>query len=317
MLDTARQVIRHEAQAVASLADKIDASFLKAIDIIRECKGRVIITGMGKSGLIGRKIAATFNSTGTPSFFLHPAEGMHGDIGLVTRSDVVLALSKSGDTTELMPILKVFERLGVPLISITGNPSSTLAEKSDVVLDVSVDGEAGSNNLIPTSSTTAAMVMGDALAIVLLNLQNFSNDDLALLHTGGEIGRLLLKVMDLMHTGDEIPMVTENIPVYRAVLEITSKMLGFTTVVDPEGKLVGVFTDGDLRRTIEQGKDIKNTLIKEVFTPKPKTVHKEAIAEKAVHIMEFHRITSLVIVDNQGRPEGVIHLHDLLKANII
>ncbi len=317
MRNIAKDVIRKEAEAIISLIDKINESFENAIELIRNCKGRLIITGMGKSGLIGKKIAATFNSVGTPSFFLHPAEGIHGDLGLVTKDDVVLALSKSGGTDELLSLLKVFKRLGTPIISITGDINSPLAQKSEVVLDVSVDKEAGLNELIPTSSATAAMVMGDALAMVLLKLHNFSDEDLAFLHPGGEIGRRLLKVRDLMHTGDEIPKVSANTPIYNAVLEITTKRLGFTVVTDSDGKLIGVYTDGDLRRTIKQGKDIKNTSIDKVMSPNPKTISKDAIADKAVHIMESYSITSLVIVDDYGKPEGVIHLHDLLKAKIV
>lgn len=317
MINTAKEVIRRESEAIASLIDKIGESFEKAVELIHNCKERVIVTGMGKSGLIGKKIAATFNSTGTPSFFLHPVEGIHGDLGLVTRDDVVLALSKSGDTEELEPIIRVFERLGVPIISITGNPSSSLAEKSDIVLDVSVNGEAGSNDLIPTSSSTAAMVMGDALAVVLLEMRNFSNEDLALLHPGGEIGRKLIKVKDLMHTGEQIPVISEGTKLYTAIIEMTSKRFGFTLVVDASGKFIGIYTDGDLRRTIEQKKDISSITIEEVMTRKAKIISKEAIAEKAVHIMESHNITSLVTIDSKGKPEGVIHLHDLLKAKIV
>lgn len=317
LIEAARSVIKSEATAVASLVDKIGAPFGEAVDLIRGCRGRVIVTGIGKSGLIGKKIAATFNSTGTPSFFLHPAEGMHGDLGLVTRDDVVLALSKSGDTREIEQILIVFERLGVPIISITGNISSPLAEKSNVVLDASVECEAGPNNLIPTSSATAAMVMGDALAIVLLTLRGFSNEDLAVLHPGGEIGRKLLKVRELMHTGGEIPMVYGETPLNLAILEMTSKRLGFTTVVDSNGKLTGIYTDGDLRRTIESGRNVGSIKVEEVMTRGPKTISREAIAEKAIHFMEEYNITSLVITDNDGRPEGVIHLHDLLKAKIV
>ncbi len=317
MLDIARQVIKHESQAIAALVDKLDSSFERAIELMRNCQGRIIVTGMGKSGLIGRKIAATLNSTGTPAFFLHPAESVHGDFGLVRRGDVALALSKSGDTAELAQVLIMFKRLGVPIISMTGNLSSPLARKSDAVLDVSTNGEAGPNDLIPTSSAAAAMVMGDALAIVLLNLRGFDNDDLAFLHPGGEIGKRLLKVADIMHTGSDIPVVADRTPISQTILEITLKRLGFTTIVDSDGKLVGVYTDGDLRRTIEQAKDMRNTPICDVMTRNPKTISKNSIAEKAVHVMETHKITSLVIVDGENKPEGVIHLHDLLAAKVV
>ncbi|MCP4632306.1 MAG: KpsF/GutQ family sugar-phosphate isomerase [candidate division Zixibacteria bacterium] len=317
LINTAREVIRRESEAIASLIDKIGESFEEAVNIILKCNGRVIVTGMGKSGLIGKKIAATFNSTGTPSFFLHPAEGLHGDIGLVTRDDVVLALSKSGGTEELAQLLRVFKRLGVPIISITGNINSSLAQKSDVILDASVDNEASSNNLIPTSSATAAMVMGDAIAVVLLESKNFSNDDFALLHPGGEIGRRLLKVEDLMQTGDNIPIVEESTPISDAIIEITSKRLGFTTVVDKNRRFVGIYTDGDLRRTIEKKLDVNSTQVGKVMTSNPKTIQRHEIAEKAIHIMESHNITSLVIIEEEFRLEGVIHLHDLLRAQVV
>ncbi|MBD3170456.1 MAG: KpsF/GutQ family sugar-phosphate isomerase [candidate division Zixibacteria bacterium] len=317
LIRIAHEVINRECEAIDSLAGKIGDSFVQAVEVILKCEGRVIVTGMGKSGLIGKKIAATFNSTGTPSFFLHPAEGLHGDIGLVISDDVVLALSKSGDTEEVAALLTIFERLGVPIISITGNPTSPLADKSDVVLDVSVQAEAGPSNLIPTSSSTAAMVMGHALAIALLEMRNFSEEDFALLHPGGDIGRRLLKVKELMHTGADIPVVGINTNLSEAIIEMTSKRLGFTAVADDDGRLAGVYTDGDLRRTIENNIDVGKTVINEVMTRNPKTIDGEAIAEKAVHIMESYNITSLMIIDKAGKIEGVIHLHDLLKAKIV
>jgi arabinose-5-phosphate isomerase len=257
MQEKAKEVIRKEAKAIAHLEKKIDEQFSRAVELCLKCKGRVIVTGIGKSGIIGRKIAATLSSTGTPAFFLHPTEGTHGDVGMVRKNDVVIAISKSGETDEVYQLVPLFKRVGVPIITLTGNTKSPLAEKSDVVIDVSVDEEACPYDLVPTSSTTAALVMGDALAIALLEERNFSSEDFALLHPGGQLGRkLILKVSDIMHSGDQIPKVAEDTGIKEVILEMTSKRLGTTTVVNQKGELVGIFTDGDLRRVVERTDNI-------------------------------------------------------------
>lgn len=317
-LERAAEVIRQQAEQVGKLADRLDDSFDSALDLLFSCKGRVIVTGMGKSGIVGRKIAATFNSTGTPSMYLHPSEGMHGDLGIVTPDDVVLILSKSGDTDELSQLIPPFKRLGVPIIAIVGNTDSPLARKCDVVLDAGVESEADEFNLVPTTSSTAELVMGDALAVVLLEMRGFSQEDFALRHPGGALGRrLLLKVSDLMHTGDEIPIVRETDLLKDVVVEITSKRLGLALVVDQDGKLAGIYTDGDLRRTVEKGNDFLTKSISAYMGGNPKTIEADALAEKALAIMEKHSITSLAIVDENSRPTGIVHLHDILKRKIV
>lgn len=317
-IEGARQVIREEAEAVRQLEGRIDADFERAVEIILGCTGRVIVTGMGKSGLIGRKIAATLTSTGTAAFFLHPAEGMHGDLGIVQRNDCIIAISKSGETDEFYLLLPVFKRLGVPIIAITGGIESPLAQKSDAVLDVSVDQEACPNNLAPTSSTTASLVMGDALAVALLLKRGFSQNDFAFLHPGGNLGRkLILKVADVMHTGSEIPIVAEAANMKEAILEMTSKRLGVTTVVDGTGQLTGIITDGDLRRLVERTDKIFALTAGEAMTPRPKTIFGGALAAEALNVMEQHSITSLVITDRGNKPVGIVHLHDLLKSGIV
>lgn len=318
IIKKAKEVIRREAEAILDLEKKIDQQFVNAVELILNCKGRVIVTGIGKSGIIGKKIAATLASTGTPAMFLHPAEGIHGDLGMVRRDDLILAITKSGETDELYQLFPIFKRLGVPIITFVGNLLSPVAEKSDVVIDVSVDGEACSNNLVPTSSTTAALVMGDALALALLDERHFSPEDFALLHPGGNLGRkLLLRVSDIMHTGDSIPTVSEQANMKETILEMTSKRFGATTVVNEEKELVGIFTDGDLRRLVERTDDIFKLKAKEVMTPNPKTIDVEELAAKAINIMEFYNITCLIIPDPQRRPKGIIHLHDLLKAGVV
>jgi arabinose-5-phosphate isomerase len=316
--EKAKEVIRKEAEAVAALEKKIDDNFVRAVELILKCNGRVIVTGIGKSGIIGKKIAATLTSTGTAAFFLHPAEGIHGDLGMVQKNDVVIAITKSGGTDELYQLIPLFKRLGVPIITLTGNPDSSVAEKSDVVIDVSVAHEACGNDLVPTSSTTAALVMGDALAIALLDERHFSSEDFALLHPGGHLGRkLLLKVSDIMHTGDDIPKVFEDTGMKQVILEMTSKRLGTTTVVNQKGELTGIFTDGDLRRLVERTDDIFSLKAGKVMTKNPKTIDPDDLAAKALNLMESYSITSLVVTDEKKQPVGMVHLHDILKAGVV
>jgi arabinose-5-phosphate isomerase len=318
IIEKAKEVIRKEAEAILNLEKKINSEFQKAVEMVLKCKGRVIVTGMGKSGLIGKKIAATLASTGTSAIFLHPVEGLHGDLGVVRRDDVVIAITKSGETEELQQLFPLFKRLGVPIISLTGNPKSPAAEKSDVVLDVSVDEEACPNNLVPTSSTTAALVMGDALAIALLEERHFSAEDFALLHPGGYLGkRLLLKVKDIMHTGTDIPIISEDASMKEVILEMTSKRFGATTIVNEKKELVGIFTDGDLRRLVEKTEEIFKLKAREVMTRNPKTISEEELAAKAINRMEFYNITCLIVADGKKEPIGILHLHDLLKAGVV
>jgi arabinose-5-phosphate isomerase len=313
----AERVLRIEADAILGVIPKLDERFDRAVELLHGCTGRVIVTGMGKSGLVGRKIAATLASTGTPAFFLHPAEGVHGDIGMVARGDVVIALSNSGETDEMLAILPPLKRLGVPIVLLTGSPKSTLARQSEVVLDVSVSEEACPINLTPTSSTTAALAMGDALAMVLLDLRGLRAEDYAALHPRGTLGwRALFRVGDLMHTGEAMPVVGEPAPLAEAVQEMTRKGLGMTTVVDGDGRLVGVITDGDLRRLHLRGGPFDTLAAGDVATRSPRTIGPDELAAKALEVMEG-KITSLVVVDETGRPRGVVHLHDILRAKII
>ncbi|OGQ36106.1 MAG: D-arabinose 5-phosphate isomerase [Deltaproteobacteria bacterium RIFCSPHIGHO2_12_FULL_43_9] len=319
LIDNGRRVIKLEAEAVEGLLPKIDVSFVKAIKLIKSCEGRVVVTGTGKSGQIARKIAATLASTGTPAFFLHAVEGMHGDLGMIVSNDVVIALSNSGETevTELLPILK---RLGVSIIAMTGNKNSSLAKAADVVLDISVKEEACSMGLVPTSSTTATLAMGDALAVTLLKEQNFKEQDFALRHPGGTLGkRLLLTVDDLMHSGDMLPLVFPHTSMREAIVEITSKRLGVTGVIDGNGALVGIITDGDLRRGLEKRQNLLDLTAADILTKEPKTIYAGELAEKGLQIMESFKITSLFVVKKEfpKKPVGILHLHDLLKAKII
>ncbi|MGH7377553.1 MAG: KpsF/GutQ family sugar-phosphate isomerase, partial [Candidatus Methylomirabilales bacterium] len=285
---------------------------------LHACRGRVVLTGMGKSGYIAQKIAATFSSTGTPALFLHPAEGVHGDLGMIVRGDVVVAISKSGETEELVSILPHIRRFGVPLVSLVGNPQSTLARESDVALDVSVKEEACPLNPAPTASTTAALAMGDALAVALLEQRGFREEDFALLHPGGSLGRrLLLRVRDLMHTGKALPLVREEATMREAILEISGKRLGMTAVVDAAGLLTGIVTDGDLRRALQKLPDLLTRRVADCMTHNPKTISRDELAARAVQVMEHYSITSLLVVGEEGRPEGVLHLHDLLKAGVV
>jgi len=314
----AERVLRIEANAILGLIPKLDERFERAVELLRACGGRVIVTGMGKSGLIGRKIAATLASTGTPAYFLHPAEGVHGDLGMVARGDVVLALSNSGETDEVLAILPPLKRLGVPIVLMTGSPTSSLARQCEVVLDVSVPEEACPMNLAPTSSTTAALAVGDALALALLELRGLRPEDYAALHPRGSLGwRTLFRVSDLMLTGDAVPVVPEDTPLREVIVEMTRKRKGMTTVIDGAGRLAGVITDGDLRRLYLTGKSIDDLSAGQVVSREPKTIRAEDLAAKALEVMETWQITSLVIVDEGRRPVGLIHMHDILRAKIV
>ena len=317
-LKLAERVLKLEAEGILGLLPRLDARFLKAVDLLHDCRGRVIVTGMGKSGLVGRKIAATLASTGTPAYFLHPAEGVHGDIGMVARDDVVLAISNSGETDELLAILPQLKRLGVRLILLTGTPASTLAKQSDVVLDVSVAEEACPMNLTPTSSTTATLALGDALAMVLLDLKGLRPEDYAALHPRGALGwRALFRVADLMRTGEAVPRVGEDAPMTEVIREMTEKRLGVTTVVDAAGRLLGIVTDGDLRRVHLRDAPILSLRARDCMTRSPKLIGKDELAAKALQVLESFAITSLVIVDEAHRPVGIIHMHDILRAKIV
>ncbi len=314
----ARRVVAVEAAAVQTLATRGDDRFARAVEILAGCEGRVVLTGMGKSGLVARKIAATMASTGTPALYLDPAEAAHGDLGMLARGDVVVALSYSGETEELLALVPAMKRFGLPLVALVGNGRSTLAQQSDVWLDVSVAEEACSLNLAPTASTTAALALGDALAVALVEERGFRAEDFALLHPAGALGRrLLLRVQDLMHTGERVPVVAETASMQEAILEITSKRLGMTAVVDGDGRLTGILTDGDLRRAMQRFRDVVARRAAECMTRNPKRIEREALAARAVQIMEQHSITALLIVNGADRPEGVIHLHDLLKAGVV
>ena len=315
----ARRVIQVEADALSAMAGRIDVSFEKAIDLILSSAGRVIVSGMGKSGLIGQKIASTMASTGTPAFFLHPAEGIHGDLGMIMTGDVVIAISNSGETEEILRILPSIKRLGAHLVAMSGNPLSNLARSSDVFLDVSVMEEACPLGLAPTASTTATLAMGDALAVALLVKRGFKAEDFAIFHPGGSLGKkLLLRVEDLMHIGDDIPLVQEDSIMKDALFVITSKGLGVTGVCDSSGSLQGVITDGDLRRSLEKGYDILNQRADEIMKRGPLRIKRGELAAAALQIMEHRAITSLFVFDDDRSeaPCGIVHLHDILKAGI-
>ncbi len=317
VIEIGRRVIRIEASAVAELEDRIDENFAKVVDLILNSNGRVIITGVGKSGIIARKIVATMNSTGTPALYLHPADAIHGDLGVVRKEDVVICISKSGDTIEVLRLIPIFKRIGVPVISMVGNLNSQLARLSDYVLNVAVKQEACPYNLAPTASTTATLAMGDALAIALLEKRNFTRENFALFHPGGNLGkRLLLKVEELMVSGKEVPIVHTSTPMKETIIEMTSKRLGATCVVNDEGKLVGIITDGDLRRLLQRTENIFALNAGEVMTKNPKTIKKDALAVTALQQMETYNITQLVVIDEEGRPIGMIHIHDLVKAGL-
>ena len=314
----ALRAIRIERDAIDALSNRVDEGFIIACETIMACQGRVVVTGMGKSGHIGNKIAATLASTGTPSFFVHPGEASHGDLGMITSQDVVLAISNSGNTEEVLTILPLIKRMGAPLISMTGNPQSTLAREAIANLDVRVAEEACPLGLAPTSSTTATLVMGDALAVALLEARGFSAEDFAFSHPGGRLGRrLLLRVSDIMHTGDQIPRVTEQTSLSGALLEISRKGLGMTTVVTEDGQLAGIFTDGDLRRTLDRPVDIHATPIADMMTRHGRTICEDQLAAEALNIMEDLKINALPVTDQNGKLVGALNMHDLLRAGVL
>ena len=318
LLESARRTIAMERDAIDALLPRIDDRFSHACGLILDCRGRVVVTGMGKSGHIASKIAATLASTGTPAFFVHPGEASHGDLGMITGEDVVIAISNSGNTGELVAILPLIKRRGASLISMTGGADSQLARLADANLDISVDVEACPMGLAPTSSTTATLVMGDALAVALLEARGFSAEDFAYHHPGGTLGRrLLLRVSDLMHTGDHLPGVNPDTPLVEALLEISRKGLGMTAIVDDDGRVIGIFTDGDLRRTLDQGVDIHRTQIAEVMTGHCRTVQEHMLAAEALKIMEDSRINALLVTDRDGGLLGALNMHDLLRAGVV
>lgn len=313
-----RAVIETEAQAVTDLLDRIDDNFVAACNIILHCEGRIVVIGMGKSGHIASKIAATLASTGTPAFFVHPGEASHGDLGMITAEDVVIILSNSGETDEIITLLPVIKRLGIPLIALTGRPESTLAKIATAHIDVSVAREACPLGLAPTASTTAALAMGDAIAVALLEAKGFSKEDFALSHPGGILGRkLLLRVSDIMHTGDRIPSVTSDTLLRDALVEMTKKGFGSTAIVNDDNIVIGIFTDGDVRRTLDAGTDIHNTVIGNFITRGCKTIMSTALAAEAVKMMEDHKINVLLIVDDRNMLTGILNMHDLLRARVV
>jgi arabinose-5-phosphate isomerase len=318
LVEMGREALRIEARAVAALESRLGAEFARACAVLLACTGRVVVSGMGKSGHVGGKIAATLASTGTPSFFLHPAEASHGDLGMVTRGDVVLAISYSGETAELLTILPLFKRMGAGLVAMTGNPASTLAREADVHLDVSVPAEACPLNLAPTASTTAALAMGDALAVALLKHRGFTEADFARSHPGGALGRrLLLHVSDVMRQGKDLPAVRPETPLTEGLLEMSRKRLGLTAVVGDDGRVVGVFTDGDLRRALDRDVDVRATTMAEVMTRNPRSIRPDELAAEAVLMMEKHAVNGLLVLDDAGRLIGALNVHDLLRAGVM
>jgi arabinose-5-phosphate isomerase len=318
LIEMGREALRIEARAVAALEGRLGAEFERACRILLACTGRVVVSGMGKSGHVGGKIAATLASTGTPSFFLHPAEASHGDLGMVTRGDVVLAISYSGETAELLMILPLFKRMGAGLLAMTGNPASTLARESDVHLDVSVPAEACPLNLAPTASTTATLAMGDALAVALLKHRGFTEADFARSHPGGALGRrLLLHVSDVMRRGSDLPMVRPETPLTEGLLEMSRKRLGLTAVVDADNHVVGIFTDGDLRRALDRNLDVRATAMSDVMTRSPRAIRPDELAAEAVLMMEKHSVNGLLVLDDAGRLVGALNVHDLLRAGVM
>lgn len=318
LLATAHRALSIEARAVVSLLDRLDGRFAAACRLCLQCQGRVVVTGMGKSGHVARKIAATLASTGSPAFFLHPAEASHGDLGMITRTDVVLALSNSGETPEVLLLLPHLTRLAVPLIAMVGRPDSTLGRAAAAILDVSVSEEACPLNLAPTASTTAALAMGDALAVAVLEARGFTKQDFARSHPGGTLGRqLLLHVAELMHTGEALPRVRPDTGLGEGLLEMSRKGLGMTVIVDENERILGVFTDGDLRRALDRHTDVHTATMREVMTSPGKTIGPQELAAEAVHLMEVHRITALPVADEQGRLVGALNVHDLFRAGVV
>jgi arabinose-5-phosphate isomerase len=314
----AREVLAIEAAAVGALAERVDDGFVRAVEVCLACRGRIVVLGMGKSGHVGSKLAATLASTGTPAFFVHPGEASHGDLGMITGDDVVLALSNSGETAELVLLLPLIKRLGVPLITLTGKPASTLAKAATANLDAGVAKEACPHNLAPTASTTAALALGDALAVALLEARGFTKEDFARSHPGGSLGRrLLLSVGDLMHSGEALPRVRAEAPLTEALLEMSRKRLGMTAIVDADDKVLGVFTDGDLRRTLDKGVDVRTAKVGEVMTRGPKVARPAMLAGEALEMMDSKRINGLLVVDDQGRLIGALGMHDLLRAGVL
>ena len=317
-IQSGQRTIQMETDAVKELSSRIGLSFVTACETILSCRGRVVVIGMGKSGHIGNKIAATLASTGTPAFFVHPGEASHGDLGMITKGDVVVAISNSGNTSEIVTLIPLIVRLGIPLISMTGDDQSQLAKAACANLDVSVSSEACPLNLAPTTSTTVTLVMGDALAIALLEARGFTAKDFAFSHPGGALGRkLLLRVIDIMHKGDEMPSVMADQPLQTALIEMTQKGFGMTTIMSQEGKLIGIFTDGDLRRIFDLSIDIATTPISDVMSVSPKTIHQDMLAAEALTIMENSTITALVAEDDNHNPAGIVHLHDILRAGVV
>jgi len=315
ILKEGKRVLIEEAKAIERLADRLDESFTAAVELLYRTKGRVVLTGVGKSGLICKKIAATLSSTGTPAFFLHPTDAAHGDLGMVRGEDTVIAVSNSGETAELLSIIPLIKSFGIPVIAITSNPKSSLARLSDIVLNIGVEKEACPLNLAPTTSTTATLALGDALAAALMKLKGFSAKEFAKLHPGGKLGIRLSKVKEIMRKGEEIPVVSPDTPLKDAILEISSKKLGATLVVDGN-RLIGIITDGDLRRALEKGATLE-TKVKDIMTENPKKIEEEAYAEEALKEMERHKITVLPVVDREGRLKGIIHLHDILGRRVL
>ncbi len=312
-----REVVDIEGKAVSSLAQTIDANFYKAIECLFNCKGRVVLTGMGKSGLIARKIVATMNSTGTPAIYMHPTDALHGDLGMVRSDDVVLMLSKSGETEELLSLIPMFKRLEVPVIAISAKRESRMAKESDILLYIEITEEACPFDLVPTASTTTMLVLGDAIAVALIEMRGFTEQDFAMLHPGGSLGkRLSLRVSEIMKQGKEIPIVKENTSVKETIFEITSKRLGATSVVDKDGKLCGIITDGDLRRLLEKDIEIKQLTAADIMSKNPKKLAPTLLASHALQVMENYKITSLIVTDEEDRPVGILHLHDLVNLGL-
>lgn len=318
ILALARETLEIEMAALKEISARLDQNFVRAVEVMLQCRGRIVVSGMGKSGHIGRKIAATLASTGSPAFFMHPGEAAHGDLGMITVDDVWLAMSNSGESDELMALVPSIKRRGVPFIAMTGNPESSLGLEADIHLNSGVAREACPLNLAPTASTTAQLALGDALAVALLDVRGFSKDDFALTHPGGSLGRkLLVHVRDLMHSGEELPVVAAQTLLREALLEITDKRLGMTAVVDADGILRGVFTDGDLRRVLDRGVDIRATQVGEVMSANPRRIHPDKLAAEAVHVMQTHQIFGLLVTDDDGRLVGALNMHDLLRAGVV
>ncbi len=317
IIESALRTISIEKEALDNLEKSIDQQFVRAVRTIYDSRGKVIVTGIGKSGQVAHKIASTLSSTGTPAVYLHPADALHGDLGIISQDDVVMAISNSGETSEILSLIPYVKFVGVPLIAITGNERSTLARKSDILLLVKVDREACPLNLAPTASTTATLVLGDALAIALLELRGFTKEKFARLHPGGLLGRKLKLVKEIMHTGDRVPKVSVNASMREAILEMTSKGFGATTVVDENGRIVGIITDGDLRRYIEKGYDLNNGRVRDAMTRNPKVISPDSLVGEALNMMEKYKIMVLPVVDEGERPIGIIHLHDILGSGII